>query len=163
MSLPVGTSEGNGPLAAGAKASASLDSRPPISNYRWALVGVCALLLSVWEVIDHEWLMQAPMIVQHTLHVVVALLIVLAASAFVFQIVSGYESELAKVNHRLLDISEVLMRIETTRDDRLDDLAQKLRAAVAGLADHAEAVPQAQEISRIANELLELRDFGRRS
>ena len=179
MRRPINDHGGEGALAQQVRVSHALDAQPPTRRYRWVLVGACAILFAAWEAIDHVWLMRLPMVIQHSLHLSVEVLIVVAASAFIFQIVTSYEAEIKSLNHRLIEISETLMRIETTRDDRLDGLARELRAAASGLAEESEialqgspgilnvdgtsnAESQDQVVNRVANELLELKDYGRR-
>jgi signal transduction histidine kinase len=157
-------------------ANRSISTKTPITTYQWVLVGSCAALYAVWEIIDHTWLMHIPMMANHGLDVAAAVVIVAVMSAAVFSTLGTYQKALSRLNADLTVANAALSKLEATRDQRLLELARDLSFAVSGLVGQAEialqrttdlpnikalsgAVDRAQKIGAIAHDLLDLKQM----
>jgi hypothetical protein len=124
----------------------------PIRDYQWGLVIVGTTLFGLWEMVDHTWLMNAPMNVQHGLHIAVTTTLLTLMTLTAFAIVRRYEGALRQLNAELQGKNEALERLESTRDKRLLALAQNLSLSLAELATHAQfALQSATDLPNIKN------------
>lgn len=119
--LPCGLAASEGHLARSASQTGVSCPRKlsPIRTYQWVLVITSAALFALWEIGDHLWLMQAPMRLQHTLHILGTILLLILASAAVFNMILRFERALHRMNAALQAANAELRRLEATRDKEL--------------------------------------------
>src|SRR5687767_1750109 len=125
-----------------------------IRTYQWTLVITVGVLFMLWEWVGHRWLMTLPMGTYHLASVLGALLWLVLAATFIFNLVAGYERTLFALNAELKAKNEALRKLEETRDKKLVELAQELHFAL------AELNAQAQFSLQSSNELPNIKAFS---
>jgi hypothetical protein len=156
--------------------SMTMNTPSPICDYQWVLVVTGTALFGLWEIVDHAWLMNTPMNVQHGLHIAVTTTLLTLMTLTAFAIVRRYEGALRQLNAELKAKNEALELLESSRDKRLFALAQNLSLSLAELATHAQfalqsttelpniknfaaAIDQANSMYAVARDLLQLSEM----
>lgn len=146
----------------------------PVRVTQLVTLVVGALLLGLWEALDHQFLMAASMEVRHGLHLGVTFILLGVLVALVVSSFARYEKKLQALTEELATKNASLEQLEEQRDWKLLSLAQRLSLALAELSLHVQfalhsaptmptlqelsaAIERSEDLSQMASELLGLK------
>lgn len=107
--------------------------KPLAPSLKWWVVGLVAGLLIIWQAIFHSFFMDLPMVTGHRLNAIVGAVLVAGVTLAFFQLIQGYERQLAEAAQEYLERNERLRALEAGRDTRLLQLSQELALAIADI------------------------------
>jgi hypothetical protein len=151
--------------------------RPIARQIKWWIVGAVVVLLGLWDLAFHLFLMRLPMAMGHRLNVLMAAILVAVTVLALFRIIQQYEQQLASAAVALREKNEALRALESERDTGILDLARDLALVLVDLMEQCEVArkltdparatealarveERAHELQSVLRSLIDLREDG---
>jgi signal transduction histidine kinase len=112
--------------------------RPIAPRAKWWIVGAVVVVLGLWELVFHWFLMDLPMLVGHRVSFLMGAGLVTGVVLAFFRLIQDYEQELARATAAIREKNEALRALEAERDTRLLNLAGDLAVALADITQECE-------------------------